>query len=109
MKAEHHFTRSTVTAVWTVALLGLGLWFAIAWGGHVLLVDSSEWLFARIDPLVASAIWELRLERLFAGAEGLGTLALWAVWALGSLGLLLTVSFATVLYLRSQRAMSAAR
>jgi hypothetical protein len=109
MKSEHHFTRSTVTAVWTVAMLGLAVWFAIAWGGHALLSDSSEWLFARIDPLIASAAWDLRLERLFAGAESFGTLALWAVWALGSLGLLLTVSFATVLYLRSQRAMSAAR
>lgn len=109
MKSELHFTRTTVTAIWTVALLGLAVWFVIAWGGHALLTDSSEWLFARIDPLVASATWELRLERLLEGAESLGTLALWAVWALGSLGLLLTVSFATVLYLRSQRAMSAAR
>jgi hypothetical protein len=31
----------------------------------------------------------------------------WSVWALGTIGLLLTSSFATLLYLRAQRAMAA--
>lgn len=103
-----NFTRSMVTIVWTVALFGLAVWFLLAWAGHALISDSSEWLFARIDPLIASGTWDQRLQWLLSWGEGLGTAAVWAVWALGSLGLLLTALFATLLHLRAQRALSTA-
>lgn len=109
MDGHLHFTRATLTAVWAVALLGLAVWFLLAWGGHALLSDSATWLLRWVDPWIASATWEDRLAALLAWGESLGTVALWVVWALGSAGLLLTTAFATWLYLRAQRAMATAR
>lgn len=103
------FTRSTLVVIWTVSLAGLGLWFLLAWGGYAVVSDSSAWLFALIDPWIASATWEARLASLLAWGERLGSVAVWAVWALGTVGLLLTSVFASWLYVRAQRAMSAAR
>lgn len=109
MELQRQFTRSTLIVIWTVALLGLAVWFLLAWGGHALLADSSTWLFALIDPWIASATWDQRLAMLLEWAESLGTVAVWGAWALGSLGLLLALAFATLLHLRAQRAMSTVR
>jgi hypothetical protein len=102
-----NFTCPMVTAVWAAALVGLAVWFLLAWAGGALLSDSSDWLFARVDPLIASEAWDQRLQWLLAWAESLGTAAVWGVWALGSLGLLLAALFATLLHRRAQRAQPA--
>ena len=109
MDRTAELTRSTLIVVWIVAIAGLGLWFLLAWGSHVLVSDSGAWLFALIDPWIASASWERRLATLLAWGEGLGTAAVWVVWALGSAGLLLTSLFASWLFVRTHRAMAAAR
>ena len=106
MENSRQFTRTTLIAIWSIAALALSVWFLLALGGHALLSDSGAWLAALIDPWIASAVWEARLETLLAWGATASTLAVWAVWALGSLGLLLTCSFATLLYLRAQRAMA---
>jgi hypothetical protein len=109
MERERDFTRSIVSVLWTVALAGLGLWFLLALGGHMLLSDSGAWLHALIEPWVTSASWGDTLATLLAWGESVGTVTLWSVWALGTLGLLLTAGFATLLYVRAQRAMAAPR
>lgn len=109
MARERGFTRSILSVVWAVALAGFGLWCLLAWGGHVLLSASGAWLHGLLDPWVASAAWDERIATLLAWGESVGTFALWSVWALGALGLLLTAAFATLLYLRTQRAMASAR
>lgn len=109
MERERGFTRSILSVVWAVALTGLGLWFLLALGGHMLLSDSGAWLHALVDPWVTSAAWDDTLATLLAWGESVGTVALWSVWALGTLGLLLTAGFATLLYMRAQRAMAAVR
>jgi hypothetical protein len=108
MKIEDHITRPMLTAVWAIALLGFAAWFALAWGGHHLLDGGTDWLAVRVETLIANVVWELRFERVLAWIESFGSIALWAVWALGSAGLLLTVAFATALYLRARRAFGAA-
>ena len=106
MDLQGHFTRATLIVVWTVALGGLGLWSLLAFGGYALVSDSGTWLFSLVEPWVASAAWDQRLETALSWIESLGTLAVWGVWALGTIGLLLTSSFATLLYLRAQRALT---
>jgi hypothetical protein len=103
---ERHFTRSMLTVVWTVAVFALLVWSLLAWGGSALLSDSSDWLFLVVEPWVASPLWEHRLDTLLQWGEQFGTIAVWGVWALGSVGLLLTSAFATLLYLRAQRALA---
>lgn len=106
MERERSFTRSMLTVVWAVAVVALALWSLLAWGGHALLSDSGAWLYGVVEPWVASATWDQRLDTLLAWSESLGTVALWGVWAFGALGLLLAAAFATLLYLRAQRAMA---
>ena len=103
------FTRSVLLAVWAVAALGVAAWLLLAWGGHALLSDSGSRLFAFIDPWVASAVWDQRIETLLHWGERLGTAAVWGVWALGAAGLLLAAVFSTWLYLRAERAMASPR
>jgi len=103
------FTRSILLAVWAVAAFGVAAWLLLAWGGHALLSDSGSWLFALIDPWVASAVWDQRIETLLYWGERLGTAAVWGVWALGAAGLLLAAVFSTWLYLRAERAMASPR
>jgi hypothetical protein len=103
------FTRAMLLAVWTVAGIALAVWALLAWGGHALLSDSGAWLHALIDPWIASAAWDQRLATLLAWAEGAGTFVLWGLWALGTVGLVLTAAFATLLYVRAQRALAAPR
>jgi hypothetical protein len=105
---ERHFTRSMLTVVWTVSAIALVVWSLLAWGGWALLSDSGDWLFRLVEPWVASPLWDQRLDTLLAWGEQLGTVAVWGAWALGSVGLLLTSAFATLLYLRAQRALAAA-
>jgi hypothetical protein len=109
MEREHTLTRAILSVVWVVALVGLAVWSLLAWSGHALLSDSAPWLHALIEPWVGSATWDARLAALLAWGESLATFAVWSVWALGTLGLLLTAGFATLLYVRAQRAMTAAR
>jgi hypothetical protein len=106
MEHERHFTRAALIVIWSVAALALSAWFLLALGGHALLSDSSAWLATLVDPWIASATWDARLETLLAWGESASTVAVWAVWALGSVGLLLTCAFATLLYLRAQRALA---
>ena len=106
MNREGHFTRPTLIVIWLIATLALSVWFLLALGGHALLSDSGAWLAALIDPWVTSSTWEAHLATLLAWGETATTVAVWAVWALGSLGLLLTCAFATLLYLRTQRALA---
>ena len=103
------FTRATLVAIWSIAAVALGVWFLLAWGGHALLSDSSAWFSGALDPWIASAAWDARLATLLSWGESLGTFAVWGVWALGTVGLLLTCTFATLLYARAQRALSAPR
>ena len=103
------FTRAILLAVWAVAAVGLAAWLLLAWGGHALLSDSGSWLFAFIDPWVASAAWDQRIETLLYWGERLGTAAVWGVWALGAAGLLLAAVFSNWLYLRAGRAMASPR
>jgi hypothetical protein len=103
------FTRATLVAIWSIAAIALGAWFLLAWGGHALLSDSSAWFSGALDPWIASAAWDARLVTLLSWGESLGTFVVWSVWALGTIGLLLTCTFATLLYARAQRALSAPR
>ena len=109
MDAKDTFTRSTLIVIWTVALLAFLVWGLLAWGGHALLSDSGTWLAAQVEPWIASAAWEQRLASLLVWSEHAGTFALWAVWAFGSVGLLLTCAFATMLFVRANRALASAR
>ena len=109
MERERGCTRAMLTVIWTIALAGLGLWLLLAWGSHALLSDSGAWLHSLIDPWVTSAAWDARLATLLAWGESAGTFAVWSLWALGTVGLLLTAGFATLLYLRAQRAMGSVR
>lgn len=106
MEHQAGFTRATLIVIWSITGLALSVWFLLALGGHALLSDSGAWLAALIDPWIASASWDARLETLLAWGESASTVVVWALWALGSLGLLLTCTFATLLYLRAQRAMA---
>jgi hypothetical protein len=106
MELQTRFTRATLIVIWSIASVALLVWFLLALGGHALLSDSGSWLAALVDPWIASSTSEARLETLLGWGETAGTVALWAVFALGSLGLLLTCAFATLLYLRAQRAMA---
>lgn len=103
---QGRFTRATLIVIWSIAALALSVWFLLALGSHALLSDSSAWLAALVDPWIASSTWDARVETLLAWGESAGTVVLWSVFALGSLGLLLTCAFATLLYLRAQRAMA---
>jgi hypothetical protein len=106
MDRQGHFTRATLIVIWSIAAIALSAWFLLALGGHALLSDSGAWLVALIDPWVTSATWDTHLATLLAWGETASTVAVWALWALGSLGLLLTCAFATLLYLRTQRALA---
>jgi hypothetical protein len=106
MDRQGHFTRATLIVIWSIAAIALSAWFLLALGGHALLSDSGAWLAALIDPWVTSATWDAHLATLLAWGETASTVAVWAAWALGSLGLLLTCAFATLLYLRTQRALA---
>jgi hypothetical protein len=105
MERQGHLTRAIVIAIWSIAAITLFFWSLLALGGHALLSDGGAWIVALIDPWIASTGWEAQLESLLAWGESAGTVALWVLWALGSLGMLLTCAFATLLYLRVQRAM----
>ena len=109
LERMHGFTRATLVAIWSTAAVALGMWFLLALGGHALLSDSSAWLAGALDPWIASAAWEARLATLLSWGESLGTFAVWGMWGLGTVGLLLTCTFATLLYVRAQRALSAPR
>lgn len=106
MDRQGQFTRTTLIVIWSIAALALSVWFLLALGGHALLSDSGAWLAALLDPWVRSATWEAHLATLLAWGETASTVVVWAVWALGSIGLLLTCAFATLLYLRAHRAMA---
>ena len=103
------FTRATLIAIWSAAAVALGAWFLLAWGGATLLSVSGAWLAGALDPWIASAAWDARLATLLSWGESLGTFAVWGVWGLGTVGLLLTSTFATLLYVRAQQALSAPR
>ena len=105
IEPRRDFTRPLLVSVWTVALIALAAWCLLAWGGYALLSDSGAQLFALAEPWMASAVWEQRLLTLLSFGERIGTVALWAVWALGAVGLVLTSTFATLLYRRARRAM----
>jgi hypothetical protein len=109
MDLHRRFTRAMLMAVWSVAGIALAAWGLLAWGGHALLSDSSAWLHSLADPWIASAAWDQRLAALLAWGESAGTVVLWVVWALGTVGLVLTAAFATLLYVRAQRALAAPR
>lgn len=106
MEHQSHATRAMLIVVWSIAAVALSVWSLLALGGNALLSDSGAWLAARIDPWIASPAWDARLESLLAWGESASTIAVWVVWALGTIGLLLSCAFATVLYLRAHRAMT---
>jgi hypothetical protein len=106
MKTSHQFTRLTVIVVWCVAGIALAIWSLLAFGGYALVTDSSDWLFRWVEPLIASASWDRRVDVLLGWGESLAAVAVWVTWMLGTVGLLLTSVFATLLYVRAQRALA---
>lgn len=107
MDTAQQFTRSTVIVVWFIAAAALAVWSLLAFGGHALVTDSSDWLFRWVEPLIGSASWERRLGALLGWGEQLAAVIVWVMWTLGAISLLLTSAFATLLYVRAKRALAA--
>jgi hypothetical protein len=107
MDTAQQFSRSTVIVVWSIAAATMAVWSLLAFGGHALVTDSGDWLFRWIEPLIGSASWERRVGVLLGWGEQLAAFIVWVTWTLGAVGLLLTSAFATLLYVRAQRAMAA--
>ena len=99
-------TRVMLIVIWSIAAVALAVWSLLAMGGHALLSDSGAWLATLIDPWIASPAWDARLQSLLAWGESASTVAVWVLWALGSLGLVLSCAFASMLYRRAHRAMA---
>ena len=109
MDANRDFTRTTLIAIWTIAALALGLWSLLAWGGYALLSETAGWVSRLVDPWIGSAAWDPHVATVLSWSESLGAFAVWGVWAFGTVGLLLTCAFATLLYVRAQRALAELR
>ena len=94
--------RQLLAPVWVVAVAGLALWSLLAWGTGALLSGSGDWISTLATAALESARLEAWIDTGAGWAERLGLVAVWALWALGSIGLLLTAIFATVLLRRRQ-------
>jgi hypothetical protein len=84
-------------AVWVAAVLSLLLWSLLAWGAHLALSGSSDWLSVLSSHVVQNTSWGAWLEMAFNWAEKLGLVALWAVYGVGVVGLLSCAIVATLM------------
>lgn len=94
--------RQLLGPVWVIALAGLAVWSLLAWGSGAVVSGSGDWIATLAAAVVDSARVEAWIDTSAGWAERLGLVAIWALWALGSIGLLLTAAFATVLLRRRQ-------
>ena len=99
-------SRNLLHSVWFIALAGLAAWSLIAWATGALISASGDWLSTLATQWIESPRSEALIDMALAGFETFGVAAVWVLWTLGSLGLLLTAVYATLL-LRKRHAVDA--
>jgi hypothetical protein len=99
-------SRTLLHSVWFIALAGLAAWSLIAWATGALISGSGDWLSALVTQWIDNPRKEALIDATLAWAESFGVAAVWVLWMLGSLGLVLTAAYATLL-LRRRRSVEA--
>jgi hypothetical protein len=99
-------SRALLGSVWFIALGGLAAWSLIAWATGALISGSGDWLGTLAAQWIVSSRSEALIDTALAWFESFGVATVWVLWTLGSVGLMLTAAYATVL-LRRRRAVEA--
>lgn len=99
-------SRTLLHSVWFIALAGLAAWSLIAWATGALISGSGDWLATLATQWIDNPRKEALIDTALAWIESFGVAAVWVFWSLGSLGLVLTAVYATLL-LRKRRAVEA--